>query len=98
MPPALRAYLDGFDLAVADVPPRDPRGGGEEPALSTIVPGSRMPRHAAGRDRLVLFRRPLEARARDKHELADLIRHTVADELADRFGLDDDQLGDLGWP
>ena len=98
LPPGLRAYLDGFELAVADVPPRDPRGDGEEPALSAVVPARRMPRRAHARDRLVLFRRPLEARARDRHDLADLIRHAVADELADRFGLDDDQLGDLGWP
>ena len=95
---ALRAYLERLELAVADVPPRDPRGDGEELVLSTVVSGNRARPQASIPDRLVLFRRPLEVRAHDRHDLVDLIRHTVVDELADRFGLDDDQLGELGWP
>ncbi len=98
LPPALRAYLDRLELAVADVPPPDPRGDGEELVLSVVVSPDSGPSRLPVPDRLVLFRRPLEARARDKHDLADLIRHAVVDELADRFGLDDDQLGELGWP
>lgn len=98
LPPALHVYLDGLELAVADVPPRNPRGDGEELVLSAVVPGDGPLRGAPVPDRLVLFRRPLEVRAHDRHDLVDLIRHTVVDELADRHGLDDDQLGELGWP
>jgi predicted Zn-dependent protease with MMP-like domain len=48
-------------------------------------------------DRITLFRRPLEARARNQRELADIVRETVVHEIAHHFGIDDDHLDELGW-
>ncbi len=96
LPPGLLAYLDGVRLAVAEVPPPDPLGQGDEVLLGRYEPASPT-RSRDHTDRLVLFRRPLEARARDRHDLVALVRHTVVTEIAVRFGLSDEQLGDLGW-
>jgi len=48
-------------------------------------------------DRIVLFRRPIEARARSDAELAELVREVVIHEVAHYFGIDDDRLDELGW-
>jgi predicted Zn-dependent protease with MMP-like domain len=38
--------------------------------------------------RIVLFRRPLEARARDGGDLADLVHHVLVDQVANYLGVD----------
>jgi predicted Zn-dependent protease with MMP-like domain len=48
-------------------------------------------------DRIVIFRRPIEARARSDAELAELVRQVVIHEVAHYFGIDDDRLDELGW-
>jgi hypothetical protein len=48
-------------------------------------------------DRIVLFRRPIEARARSDADLAELVREVVLHEVAHYFGIDDDRLDELGW-
>ena len=48
-------------------------------------------------DRIVLFRRPIEARARSDADLAELVREVVVHEVAHYFGIDDDRLDELGW-
>ena len=48
-------------------------------------------------DRIVLYRRPIEARARNDAELAELVREVVIHEVAHYFGIDDDRLEELGW-
>lgn len=98
LPPGLLSYLDGVQLAVAAVPPPDPLGDGDEVLLSRYEPTGTVPGPPDGAtERLVLFRRPLEARARDRIELMELVRHTVVDQIAVRFSLDDDRLEELGW-
>jgi predicted Zn-dependent protease with MMP-like domain len=86
LPPSLLAHLDAVDVVVDEVPPDD----------EGDVPLGRWATTATG-DRLVLFRRPLEARARDRSELTELIRETVVLEVAAHLGIDDDRLDDLGW-
>jgi len=45
----------------------------------------------------VIFRRPIEARARSDLALAALVREVVLHEVAHYFGIDDDRLDELGW-
>lgn len=98
LPPGLLSYLDGVQLAVADVPPADPLSDGDEVLLGRYEPPGTVPGPPESTaERLVLFRRPLEARASDRLELMELVRHAVVDQLAVRFGLDDDRLEELGW-
>ena len=99
LPAGLLVHLDGVQLAVTDLPPPDgPGGRADEVALGVyeaapVRGGGRTPRP----DRVTLYRRPLEARATSRPDLADLIRDTVVHELADHLGIDDDRLDELGW-
>ena len=48
-------------------------------------------------DRIVLYREPLLAVADDLDELRDEIHITLVHEIAHYYGIDDDQLHELGW-
>jgi predicted Zn-dependent protease with MMP-like domain len=48
-------------------------------------------------DRIILYREPLLAVAKDLEELKDQIHVTLVHEIAHFFGLDDGELHDLGW-
>ena len=48
-------------------------------------------------DRIVLFREPLIEKVSSLDELAHEIHVTLVHEIAHYFGLDDQQLHDLGW-
>jgi predicted Zn-dependent protease with MMP-like domain len=100
LPPDLLAYLDNVQLTVEDLPAPDPLGEGDELLLGLYQGVPRTEREfgaASLPDRITLFRRPLEARAQTKAELAELVRETVVHEIAHHFGIDDDRLDDLGW-
>jgi predicted Zn-dependent protease with MMP-like domain len=100
LPKDLLAYLENVQITVADVPPPDPMGQGDELLLGLYQGVPRTERDFGAPhlpDRITLFRRPLEARAHDKHDLADLVQETVVHELAHHFGIDDDRLDELGW-
>jgi predicted Zn-dependent protease with MMP-like domain len=96
LPPGLLAYLERVQLRIEDVPPADPADD-----LVLLSHYEAAPRPLPGPfelpDRLTLYRRPLEARARDRIELLELLRETIVAELADLHGLDEDRLGELGW-
>lgn len=100
LPDELLGYLDNVQITVVDVPPADPVGEGEEILLG-LYEG--VPRTERGfgegllPDRITLYRRALEARARNQHELAEVVRDTVVHEIAHHFGIDDDHLDELGW-
>ncbi len=100
LPDDLLGYLDNVQITVEDVPPADPVGEGEELLLG-LYQGVPRPEREHGMaelpDRITLFRRPLELRARNRHELAELVRDTVVHEIAHHFGIDDDRLDELGW-
>jgi predicted Zn-dependent protease with MMP-like domain len=101
LPEGLLAHLDNVQITVTDVPPPDPVGTGSDEVLLGLYQGVPKTRRGWGDtalpDRISLFRRPLEARANSKAELADLIRETVVHEIAHHFGIDDDRLDELGW-
>jgi predicted Zn-dependent protease with MMP-like domain len=100
LPGELLDYLDNVQITIEDVPPADPMGEGDELLLGLYQGIPRTERELGGGwlpDRITLFRRPLEARARTKRELADIVRETVVHEIAHHFGIDDDRLDELGW-
>lgn len=45
-------------------------------------------------ERLIVYRRPLEARAHNRFDLADLVREELIDHLAKQLGLDPNELAD----
>ena len=94
-------YLRDVQVRVEDVPPPDPVGAGDEVLLGLYEGVPRTARDAVHPplhpDRITLYRRPLEARARNRRDLAELVRHTVIHEVAHHFGIDDDRLDELGW-
>ena len=85
------AELAGVEFAVEDVPPElnvydsDVLEDGEVP-LARLLPG-RPGRHAVP-PRIVLYRRPLEARAKDSADLADLVHDVLVEQVANYLGLD----------
>ena len=48
-------------------------------------------------DRIILFREPLLDIAEDLDDLKDQIHITLVHEIAHFYGIDDDQLHELGW-
>ena len=99
LPVPLLDHLQQVEVQVADVPPPDPFGTGEDAVvLATYhVPAAGALPPRAVRDRLVLYRRPLEARCRSKPELLSLVREVVVHEVAHYLGIDDEGLEELGW-
>ncbi len=93
-----RTELTELDIAVDDVP--DVRGAerSQTPAeglladagvpLARLVPAGMDRRGQPTKARIVLFRRPLEARARDGGDLADLVHHVLVEEVAAYLNLD----------
>jgi predicted Zn-dependent protease with MMP-like domain len=92
-----RTELTKLDVAVDDVP--DVRGDEAAIAaegtltdagvpLARLVPAGVDRRGMPTKARIVLFRRPLEARARDGGDLADLVHHVLVDQVANYLGVD----------
>ncbi len=88
------AELEGVEFAVEDVPPpgsgwdegvvADETAGGPVP-LGRLLPAD--PRSPA---RVIVYRRPLEARATDRSDLGELVHEVVVDQVAQLLGLDPD--------
>lgn len=80
--------LSHVELAVEDVPPVPLR-----PDPDWTMPLGRALSPARDRPaRIVVYRRPVEARAADPDELADLVRAVVVEQLADLLGLTPEQV------
>jgi len=70
--------LRGTEFAVEDVPPSDPA-----PWEDNGVPlGRFFPAEAGRPGRVVVYRRPVEVRALDREDLADLVRDVVVEQVA----------------
>lgn len=88
--------LAGVEFAVEEVPPdlnvydSDVLEDGEVP-LARLLPGR--PGRQAVPPRIVLYRRPLEFRAYDREDLADLIHDVVIEQVANMLGVDPEELG-----
>jgi len=99
--PRWEAELSDVEFAVQEVPDFDIIGEEGVP-LARIVRGSpdtSDPEHPASGPRIVLFRRPLLARAEDEDELSELVFDVVVEEFAEILGVDpeiiDPGYGDL---
>lgn len=96
-----RTELTGLDVAVDDVPelrpgadrsPDDDQGvlGDGDVPLARLVPAGVDRRGQPTRARIVVYRRPLEVRARDGADLADLVHDVLVEQVAAYLGLDPD--------
>jgi predicted Zn-dependent protease with MMP-like domain len=99
--PRWETELSDVEFAVQEVPDFDT--GEEGVPLARIVRGSpdtSDPENPASGPRIVLFRRPLLARAEDEDELSELVFDVVVEEFAEILGVDpeiiDPGYGDLG--
>ncbi|HEX5741319.1 MAG TPA: metallopeptidase family protein [Pilimelia sp.] len=87
--------LTAVEFAVEDVPPdlnvydSDVLEDGEVP-LARLLPG-RPGRHPMP-PRIVLYRRPLEFRAADREDLADLVHDVLVEQVANLLGVDPEDL------
>ncbi len=97
--------LEGVEFAVEDVPAvpigtdasldddviTDDTAGGAVP-LGRLLPAGVDSRGRATAPRVVVYRRPLEARASDRTDLADLVHDVVVDQVARLLHLDPDEV------
>ena len=94
LPPHLAAALENIVVVVEDEHPDDPD-------LFGLYEGIPLPERGdmAGElpDRITIFRLPLENEFDDPAELEREIRITVLHELGHHFGLDEEQLSELGY-
>ena len=94
--PRWETELAGVEFAVQEVPEAEELADDSGPlALSRVVPGSpdpQDPSRPAAPSRIVVYRRPLMARAEDDDELSDLIFDVVVEEFARVLGLDPDTI------
>ena len=99
--PRWETELADVEFQVLEVPDLD-TAGEEGVPLARVVRGSAEtsdPENPASGPRIVLFRRPLLARAEDEDELSELVFDVVVEELAEILGVDpeiiDPGYGDL---
>ena len=97
------AELDRLDVAVDDVPEvtdcdpttvtwgSDVVEDGNVP-LARLVPAGVDHAGLPTRARIVLYRRPLEFRAMDREDLADLVHDVIIEQVANLLGVDPDEL------
>ncbi|PXY26624.1 MULTISPECIES: metallopeptidase family protein [Prauserella] len=94
-----RTELTRLDVAVDDVPevredlpPAQAEGVLHDGAvpLSRLVPAGVDRAGLPTRARIVLYRRPLEARAKDPSELADLVHDVLVEQVASYLGVEPD--------
>jgi predicted Zn-dependent protease with MMP-like domain len=99
--PRWESELSGVEFAVEEIPPTDVASDDPEPVpLARLEPGSPdtgRPDHPARPARIVLYRRPLMARAEGEEELGELVLDVVVEEFARLLGLDP-QVVDPGYP
>jgi predicted Zn-dependent protease with MMP-like domain len=77
--------LAAVEFAVEEVPPPGalPDGNGGRVPLARVLPAT-----ARTPPRVVVYRRPLEARAVDRDDLADLVHDVVVEQVAELLGVD----------
>jgi predicted Zn-dependent protease with MMP-like domain len=90
--PRWEAELADVEFAVEEIPAADPPDDDPEPVpLARLDPGSAGaadPRRPARPARIVLYRRPLLARADDEEDLSELVLDVVVEEFARLLGVE----------
>lgn len=87
--PALADASDGYDASLDEDVVADETAGGAVP-LGRLLPEAVDSRGGRTPPRVVVYRRPLEARAADRSDLADLVHDVVVDQVARLLRLDPD--------
>jgi predicted Zn-dependent protease with MMP-like domain len=99
--PRWEAELSGIEFAVEEIPAAELPDDEPEPVpLARLDPGSAQTaslEHPARPARIVLYRRPLMARAEGEEELAELVLDVVVEEFARLLGIDPEAV-DPGYP
>jgi len=99
--PRWQAELAGVEFAVEEIPPADLPDDDPDPVpLARLDPGwpePGDPQRPARPARIVLYRRPLMARADGEEELAELVLDVVVEEFARLLGIDPEAV-DPGYP
>lgn len=86
--PHLGTRHAALEFAVEDVPPQDPA-----PWEDRAAPLGRLIRGTADRPpRVVVYRRPVQARAHDEPDLADIVREVVTEQVAALLGVPPEEL------
>ncbi len=101
LPDDARARLANVPILVDDLPSEDQIEDGVDPRILGLFSGTPMPAEssvdgAPDLTTIQLFQKNLEDAAGDEDELREQIRVTVLHETAHFFGLDEDDLEDLG--
>lgn len=97
IPAGLTRAMDNVVVLVEDEPPAD------DPELLGVYDGTPLTERDSGwaagalPDRITIFRGPLQRMCETPDELREEIAVTVVHEVAHHFGIDDDQLHELGW-
>jgi predicted Zn-dependent protease with MMP-like domain len=99
--PRWEAELAGVEFAVDEIPPAIPELDDPDMVpLARLEPGSAQPGQPDSQDglaRIVLYRRPLMARADGEEELAELVLDVIVEQFARWLGVDP-QTVDPGYP
>jgi hypothetical protein len=99
--PRWEAELATVEFAVEEIPPADLPDDDPEPVplarLDPATPAAAEPHRAARPARIVLYRRPLMARADDEEDLSELVLDVVIEEFARLLEVDP-QVVDPGYP
>ncbi|MBM6405944.1 metallopeptidase family protein [Phycicoccus sp. CSK15P-2] len=86
--PQLGTRYAATEFAVQDVPPTDPAPWDEQ-----MAPLGRLLRATPERaDRVVVYRRPVEARAADALDLAEIVAEVVTEQVAALLGVPPEEL------
>jgi predicted Zn-dependent protease with MMP-like domain/Flp pilus assembly protein TadD len=103
LPENARAYLENVPILIDQVPSEDLVREGTDPRLLGLFLGVPMPEKShmdgssqAGLDAVFLFQRNLERASRSREHLHEEIRITVLHETAHFFGLEEDDLHEIG--
>jgi len=96
VPDEFIALLDNVVILVEDDPPED------EPELLGVYDGVPLTERGdtygfVAPDRIVLYRNTLKAMCDTVDELVDEIAVTVVHEIGHYFGIEDDELDEMGW-
>ncbi|MCL2652515.1 MAG: metallopeptidase family protein [Propionibacteriaceae bacterium] len=96
VPEQFLALLDNVVILVEDDPPED------DPDMLGVYDGVPLTERGdnygfVAPDRIILYRNPLKDMCETTDELVDEIAVTVVHEIGHFFGIDDDELDEMGW-
>ena len=105
LPPRFRRQLENVDIVVENKPTaEDLESVGIEPGGTLLGLYRGIPRNersvwSSGTlpDQIVIFRRPLEAMTRNREDLIREIRITLMHEVGHFFGMDEEELHEVGY-